>query len=61
VVLAGQVSTGRREAGAAGVTDAYSLVEHFGGEERGGLGAALERPAEGLRALGARLARQWSR
>ncbi|MER7332031.1 MULTISPECIES: glycerate kinase [unclassified Micromonospora] len=61
VVLAGQVSTGRREAGAAGVTDAYSLVEHFGGEERGGLAAALERPAEGLRALGARLARQWSR
>ncbi|MFG3712140.1 glycerate kinase [Micromonospora sp. NPDC047730] len=61
VVLAGQVSAGRREAGAAGVTDAYSLVEHFGGEERGGLAAALERPAEGLRALGARLARQWSR
>ncbi|SCL68900.1 glycerate kinase [Micromonospora citrea] len=61
VVLAGRVSTGRREAGAAGVTDAYSLVEHFGGEERGGLAAALERPAEGLRALGARLARQWSR
>ncbi|MFG3420523.1 glycerate kinase [Micromonospora sp. NPDC048063] len=61
VVLAGQVSAGRREAGAAGVTDAYSLVEHFGGEERGGLAAALERPAEGLRAFGARLARQWSR
>ncbi|SCL16434.1 glycerate kinase [Micromonospora nigra] len=61
VVLAGQVSTGRREAAAAGVTDAYSLVEHFGGEQRGGLTAALERPAEGLRALGARLARQWSR
>ncbi|MFU8849968.1 glycerate kinase [Micromonospora sp. SL1-18] len=61
VVLAGQVSTGRREAAAAGVTEAYSLVEHFGGEERGGLEAALARPAEGLRALGARLARQWSR
>lgn len=61
VVLAGQVSTGRREAAAAGVTDAYSLVEHFGGEERGGLAAALSRPAEGLRELGARLARQWSR
>ncbi|MEH1101273.1 glycerate kinase family protein [Micromonospora sp. CPCC 205561] len=61
VVLAGQVSTGRREAAAAGVTDAYSLVEHFEGEEGGGLAAALERPAEGLRALGARLARQWSR
>ncbi|MDG4796462.1 glycerate kinase [Micromonospora sp. WMMD1082] len=61
VVLAGQVSTGRREAASVGVTDAYSLVEHFGGEQRGGLTAALERPAEGLRALGARLARQWSR
>ncbi|RKN55786.1 glycerate kinase [Micromonospora costi] len=60
VVLAGQVSTGRREAAAAGVTDAYSLVEHFGGAERG-LAAALGRPAEGLRELGARLARQWSR
>ncbi|WP_207919729.1 glycerate kinase [Micromonospora sp. KC207] len=61
VVLAGQVSTGRREAASAGVTDAYSLVEHFGGEEHGGLDAALSRPAEGLRQLGARLARQWSR
>ncbi|WP_319458779.1 glycerate kinase [Micromonospora sp. RTP1Z1] len=61
VVLAGRVSTGRREAAAAGVTEAYSLVEHFGGEERGGVEAAMSRPAEGLRALGARLARQWSR
>ncbi|MTK03754.1 glycerate kinase [Micromonospora sp. CP22] len=61
VVLAGQVSTGRREAASVGVTDAYSLVEHFGGEERGGLAAALERPAQGLRELGTRLARQWSR
>ncbi|MBQ0903172.1 glycerate kinase [Micromonospora sp. U21] len=61
VVVAGQVSTGRREAAAAGVTDAYSLVEHFGGEEGGGLSAAMSRPADGLRELGARLARQWSR
>ncbi|MGC5018210.1 glycerate kinase [Micromonospora sp. DT47] len=61
VVLAGRVSTGRREAASAGVTEAYSLVEHFGGEERGGIEAAMGRPAEGLRALGARLARQWSR
>ncbi|SIQ43675.1 glycerate kinase [Micromonospora avicenniae] len=60
VVLAGQVSTGRREAAAAGVTDAYSLVEHFGGDERG-LAEALSRPADGLRELGARLAGQWSR
>jgi len=56
VVLAGRVSAGRREAAAAGVTEAYSLVEHFGDEQ-----AALTRPAEGLRELAARLARQWSR
>lgn len=43
------------------MTDAYSLVEHFGGEHAGGLDAALSRPADGLRELGARLARQWSR
>ncbi|MET8084492.1 glycerate kinase [Micromonospora sp. NPDC005237] len=61
VVVAGQVSTGRREAASAGVTDAYSLVEHFGGEQAGGLDAAMSRPADGLRELGARLARQWSR
>ncbi|MDG4756816.1 glycerate kinase [Micromonospora sp. WMMD710] len=61
VVVAGQVSTGRREAASAGVTEAYSLVEHFGGEGAGGLDAALSRPADGLRELGARLARQWSR
>ncbi|GGL97171.1 glycerate kinase family protein [Micromonospora yangpuensis] len=61
VVVAGRVSTGRREAASAGVTDAYSLVEHFGGEERGGLETAMSRPADGLRELGARLARQWSR
>ncbi|MEU1753819.1 glycerate kinase [Micromonospora matsumotoense] len=61
VVLAGRVSTGRREAASAGVTESYSLVEHFGGEERGGVAAAMGRPTEGLRALGARLARQWSR
>ncbi|MGV9808806.1 glycerate kinase family protein [Micromonospora chersina] len=61
VVLAGRVSTGRREVAAAGVTEAHSLVEHFGGEERGGVEAAMSRPAEGLRALGARLAGQWSR
>jgi glycerate kinase len=56
VVLAGQVSAGRREAARIGVTAAYSLVEHFGSVEE-----ALDRPAEGLRALGAKLARQWSR
>ncbi|MEV4631190.1 glycerate kinase [Micromonospora sp. NPDC049523] len=61
VVLAGRVSTGRREAAAAGVTEAYSLVDHFGGEEHGGVEQAMTRPAEGLRAVSARLAGQWSR
>ena len=56
VVVAGRVSAGRREAAAAGVTESHSLVAHFGGVE-----AAMARPAEGLRALGARLAGQWSR
>ncbi|MFB9236202.1 glycerate kinase [Plantactinospora siamensis] len=61
VVLAGRVSAGRREAAAAGVTEAHSLVEHFGGEEHGGLDRAMAEPAAGLRALAARLAAQWSR
>jgi glycerate kinase len=56
VVLAGRVDAGRREAAAIGVTEAHSLVEHFGDEQ-----AALTRPAEGLRALAERLARQWRR
>jgi glycerate kinase len=56
VVLAGQISAGRRPAAAAGVTEMHALVDHFGDVQ-----AAMERPAEGLRALGARLAGQWSR
>jgi|HigsolmetaAR206D_1030411.scaffolds.fasta_scaffold00530_11 glycerate kinase len=61
VVLAGRVSTGRRESAAAGVTEAHSLVEYFGGEPHGGVERATSRPTEGLRALAARLARQWGR
>jgi len=61
VVLAGRVSVGRREAAAIGVTEYYSLVDHFGGEEEGGLAEAMFRPAEGLRAIAERLAGQWSR
>ena len=61
VVVAGRVEH-RPAGGRRGRGDrAYSLVEHFGGEAGGGLDAALSRPAEGLRELGARLARQWSR
>jgi glycerate kinase len=56
LVLAGQASAGRREAAAAGVTGAYTLVEHFGNVED-----ALRYPVEGLSALAGRLARQWSR
>ncbi|MDP9816840.1 glycerate kinase [Spirilliplanes yamanashiensis] len=56
VVLAGRVDAGRREAAAAGVTDMYSLVEHFGDEAR-----AMAEPAAGLQALAGRLATQWSR
>jgi glycerate kinase len=56
VVLAGRISAGRREAARIGVAAAYSLEEHFGSVEQ-----AMSRPAEGLRALAARAARQWSR
>jgi glycerate kinase len=56
VVVAGRVSAGRREAAAAGVTEAYALVE-----EMGGVDAAMSRPAEGLRRLAQRMAGQWSR
>jgi glycerate kinase len=51
LVVAGRVAVDPAE---AGVTAAYSLVEHFDGDvER-----AMTRTAEGLRAIGARLARQ---
>lgn len=55
VVLAGRSSAGRREAAAAGITDIYTLVDHFDGDVDRAMGAA----ADGLRALGERLARQW--
>ncbi|WP_238019390.1 glycerate kinase [Dactylosporangium sp. AC04546] len=56
VVVAGRVAAGRREAASIGVTEAHSLVEHFQSVEE-----ALSRPGDGLRELGQRLARQWSR
>jgi len=56
LVVAGRATVGRREAATAGVTGTHTLVEHFGD-----VGEAMSRPAEGLRAIGARLARQWSR
>ncbi len=54
LVLAGAVTVGRREAAAAGIEAAYSLVEAVGVQ------AALAEPAEELAALAARVARQWS-
>jgi glycerate kinase len=56
VVLAGMSSAGRRESLSAGVSDVYTLADHFGSVEQ-----AMARPAEGLFALAARLAAQWSR
>jgi glycerate 2-kinase len=55
VALVGTSSAGRRETMSAGVTDVYTLVDLFGSQAE-----AMARPAEGLRALAARLATQWS-
>lgn len=54
VVVAGQVSVGRREAAAAGVEASYSLAEQVG------LARALGDPAGSLAAAAARVATQWS-
>jgi glycerate kinase len=56
VVLAGQVSVGRREAAAAGVDAAYAVAEDAGGVE-----ASLADPAGTLASLAERVARRWSR
>jgi len=56
LVLAGQVSVGRREAAAAGVEAAYSVADEAGSVE-----AALQWPADRLADLAARVAGQWSR
>jgi glycerate kinase len=55
LVLAGQVTVGRREAAAVGVEAAYSVAEHAGGLE-----ASLADPAGTLATLAAHLAGQWS-
>lgn len=57
VVVAGRVTVDPDESVAAGVTGAYSLVNHF----RGDVARAMAHPADGLAALGAHLARAWSR
>jgi glycerate 2-kinase len=56
VVLAGQVSVGRREMGAVGVEAAYGVAEHAGGVE-----ASLADPAGTLAALAEHVAKRWSR
>jgi glycerate kinase len=56
VVLAGQVSVGRRRAAAAGVDHAYSVAEHAGSAE-----ASLADPAGTLTALAKHVSAQWSR
>ena len=54
VVLAGDVSVGRREAAAAGIDSAWSLVETVGRHR------AFAEPADALAELAARVAAQWS-
>jgi glycerate kinase len=56
VVLAGQVSVGRREAAAVGVDSAYGVAEHAGSVE-----ASMADPAGTLAALAEHVARQWSK
>jgi glycerate 2-kinase len=56
VVLAGRIEVGRREMAAVGVESAYSVVDLAGSVD-----AALDRPAERLAELAARVARTWSR
>jgi len=54
VVLAGQVSVGRRQAAAAGVERAYAVAEHAGSVR-----ASLADPAGTLAALAEQVSRQW--
>jgi glycerate kinase len=54
VVLAGQVSVGRRRAASAGVTQAYAVAEHVGSAE-----ASLADPAGTLGDLAKHVSTQW--
>ncbi|NMH95963.1 glycerate kinase [Pseudonocardia acidicola] len=56
LVLAGQVSVGRREAASVGVDAAYSVSDEVGGVE-----ASMADPAGTLAALAERVAARWSR
>jgi glycerate kinase len=56
VVAAGQAQIGNRDAAAHGIDEVWSVAE-----ELGSVDAALEAGADGVRRLGAALARSWSR
>ncbi|GGP41481.1 putative glycerate kinase [Saccharothrix coeruleofusca] len=56
LVLAGQVTAGRREAAAAGVQESYAVAEHAGS-----VAASLADPAGTLADLAAHVAKGWSR
>ncbi|MFD4670263.1 glycerate kinase [Lentzea sp. NPDC058450] len=56
LAIAGQVSVGRREMGAAGVQDAYSVSEHVGSVQK-----AIEEARDSVVATAQHVARQWSR
>jgi glycerate kinase len=55
LVIAGQVTVGRRESAAAGIDATYAVADAVGVE------ASLAQPAEELAALAERVAREWSR
>jgi glycerate 2-kinase len=55
IVLAGQVSVGRREAAAVGIEAAYGVADHVGGVE-----ASMADPAGTLAALAENVATRWS-
>lgn len=56
IAVAGQVSVGRREMGAAGVQEAYSVSEHVGSVEK-----SIADPRGSLIATARHVALQWSR
>jgi len=55
LVVAGRVTVPPEEARAAGISGAWSLVDHFDGD----VTRAMSHPAEGLHAIAARLAGSW--
>ncbi|NKE62651.1 glycerate kinase [Lentzea sp. PSKA42] len=56
IAIAGQVSVGRREMGAAGVQDAYSVSEHVGSVQK-----SIADARKSLVATAEHVAKQWSR